>query len=319
MTPLKLTRLRKPGPTLLLLLAAGACATPAPPPHAPPPAPETAPSYFFHADGQPASMDDVLARAAGVSVIFMGELHGNQGAHALQLDLLEALVDASSRKGWEVVLSLEMFEAEVQLILDEYLQGLIPESQFLAAARPWTNYERDYRPLVELAREQGLRVIAANAPRRYVNRVARLGPGSLDDLSGAALEHLPPLPFPEPSEAYRDEWNRRMGGHGHDPAHGGDAALMAQALWDASMAWAIHGALGEGAPDPPPLVLHLTGSFHVENRTGTPEALSHYRPGVGYLIITTRTAADPADFEASMEGVDAPALADFILVTPSPS
>jgi uncharacterized iron-regulated protein len=260
----------------------------------------------------------VVDAALAVDVLFMGELHGNQGAHALQLDLLEALVEVHREGGREVILSLEMFDAEVQLVLDEYLQGLIPEGQFLAAARPWTNYERDYRPLVELARERGLRVVAANVPRRYVNRVARLGVESLGDLSAGALEHLPPLPFPEPSEAYREEWNRRMGdhGHGHDQAHGGDAALMAQALWDAAMAWAIHDALGAGAPDPPPLVLHLTGSFHVENRTGTPEALTHYRPGVRYLIITTRTAADPADFEAAMDGLDPRSLADFILVTP---
>jgi uncharacterized iron-regulated protein len=303
----------------MLVFALGACASPAPVPHAPPPAPEVPPSHLFHADGRPASVDGLLVEAADVSVIFMGELHGNPGAHALQSDLLEALVAAAPAAGREVVLSMEMFEGDVQLVLDEYLQGLITENQFLAAARPWTNYERDYRPLVELARERGLRVVAANAPRRYVNRVARLGPESLDDLSQEALAHLPPLPFPEPSEAYREEWNRRMGGHGHgpDPAHGGDAALMAQALWDAAMAYAIHRAMEDGRPGLRPLVLHLTGSFHVENRTGTPEALRHYRPGVRYLIITTRTAEDPADLEAAMDDPDAATLADFILLTPS--
>jgi uncharacterized iron-regulated protein len=306
------------GASAALVLALGACATPAPAPHGAPPTPEPPPSHLFHADGRPATVGDLLKEAGGVSVIFMGELHGNPGAHALQLDLLEALVAAAPTAGMEVVLSMEMFEGEVQLVLDEYLQGLIPENQFLAAARPWTNYERDYRPLVELARERGLRVVAANAPRRYVNRVARLGRESLDDLSAAALASLPPLPFPEPSEAYREEWDRRMGAHGHgpDPAHGGDAALMAQALWDASMAHAIHRALEDDRSGLRSLVLHLTGSFHVENRTGTPEALRHYRPGVEYLIITTRTAEDPADFEAAMEDLDSATLADFILITP---
>jgi uncharacterized iron-regulated protein len=41
----------------------------------------------------------------------------------------------------------------------------------LQDSRPWANYVRDYRPLVEYAKAQGLDVIAANAPRRYVSMV----------------------------------------------------------------------------------------------------------------------------------------------------
>lgn len=317
---------------LALLVALGGCGRgPAPPPPRP-----AAPAGQLHdALGRRASVDDVVAVARGVDVLFMGELHGNPAAHDLQLRLLERLVRDARTTGREVVLSLEMFETDVQLVLDEYLAGLIPESQFLAAARPWTRYGTDYRPLVELAAREGIRVVAANAPRRYVNRVSRLGTRGLDDLSPAALEHLPPLPFPEPSPAYRAEWDRRMAelaeahGGGHGGAHGdpaGDRALMAQALWDAAMGWSIHRVLGgeEGGRSdrppgtrPGPLVLHLTGSFHVENRTGTPEALRHYRPGVRYRVITTREAADPTDFHGALEGEDPGSLADFILLVPA--
>jgi hypothetical protein len=110
-----------------------------------------------------------------------------------------------------VVLSLEMFERDVQYILDEYLAGLITEDQFLESARPWERYRTDYRPMVEFARAHGIPVVAANAPRRYVNRVTRLGPSSLEALSPAARRFLPELPYPGPSEAYRAEWDALMG------------------------------------------------------------------------------------------------------------
>jgi uncharacterized iron-regulated protein len=86
----------------------------------------------------------------------------------------------ASRKA---VLSLEMFERDVQTVINEYLKNQITETHFLAASRPWANYKTDYRPLVEFAKEKNLEVVAANAPRRYVNMVTRLGRASLDLLS----------------------------------------------------------------------------------------------------------------------------------------
>lgn len=80
-----------------------------------------------------------------------------------------------------VVLSLEMFERDVQHVLDEYLSGTVPERD-LRDARPWPNYVSDYRPLVEFAKSNGLSVVAANAPRRYVSIAGRRG-----ELSAQAL------------------------------------------------------------------------------------------------------------------------------------
>ena len=96
-----------------------------------------------------------------------------------------------------------MFERDVQPVLDEYLAGLVREGDLLQDARPWANYRDDYRVLVEFAKEVGLPVIAANAPRRYVGAVGRR-PGVLEQ-AGWPLEvatWLPPLPLPTPSAAY---------------------------------------------------------------------------------------------------------------------
>jgi uncharacterized iron-regulated protein len=328
-------RLRRPA-WALLLAGPVACAPAMDPPGPPAPAvgpdapeaahPVAAPDDAWRllgADGSDAGLDELVRAAAEVEVVFVGERHGNPGGHRFQRELLEAVLRADAPSGdagdgigaRTPVLSLEMFERDVQPVLDEYLDGLITEEQFLAAARPWESYRRDYRPLVELAREHRVPVIAANAPRRYVNRVARLGPESLAGLPDNAFRHLPPIPYPGPSEAYREEWNRLMGdGHAHAP----EGALHAQALWDAAMAHAVAEALdgegpaGEAHPDMErPLVIHLTGAFHVENRTGTPEALEHYRPGTRSLVVVILPLEDPAEALPA----DAGELGDYLVVT----
>jgi hypothetical protein len=88
----------------------------------------------------------------------------------------------------------EMFESDNQLILDEYLQGLISQSRFEAEARLWPNYRTDYKPLVELARENKLRFVATNIPRRYASVVNSKGFEGLDELSEQAKLCCRPLP-----------------------------------------------------------------------------------------------------------------------------
>jgi uncharacterized iron-regulated protein len=150
----------------------------------------------FRADGQTATLDDVVAAMDAVEVVFVGEQHDDPVAHYLQAELLQrAFVrQARAAAGRPVALSLEMFARDVQLILDEYLTDMITESHFLRSSQPWQNYETDYRPMVEFAKAHRLPVLAANAPRRYVNRVSRLGSASLDSLSVWAKAWLPPLP-----------------------------------------------------------------------------------------------------------------------------
>jgi uncharacterized iron-regulated protein len=183
------------------------------------------PYVVYTADGAPTDLATVVAAMDTVQVVFVGEQHDDPIAHELQAALLTEAYAAARQQDRPVALSLEMFERDVQPIVNEYLAGLITEQHFRDDARPWQNYETDYRPLVEFAKAHEVPVIAANAPRRYVNRVSRLGPEALVDLSPAAHATLPPLPYPPPSPAYREAWmalmTEMMGGpHGSAP---GDA------------------------------------------------------------------------------------------------
>jgi uncharacterized iron-regulated protein len=285
----------------------------------------------FTGSGEPTTLEDVVAAMGRHDVVFIGETHDDPTAHMLEAELLArawqtyAGVPGDGEASRRVALSLEFFERDVQLVLDEYLADLITEPAFRAASRPWPRYATDYRPLVEFSKDHGLDVIAANAPRRYATRVTRHGRESLAALSAAALETLPPLPYGQPSSEYRDQWiqviSAVMRQEGmkcgvpveHAPAPVGahdnmGNQLHSQVLWDASMAWWVSRYLDshEGA-----LVLHMAGSFHVARGTGTPEHLHAYRPGTRSMIVILRPVEDVDAFMPAPEGQ----WGDFVIQT----
>lgn len=174
---------------------------------------------LYRGDGKKVELEQMLLEINEADVIFIGESHDDPVAHYLQETLfrklhsnqiaLSAAVDDSPLTR-QLILSLEMFERDVQFILDEYLDGLITEKHFVKAARCWSNYESDYRPLIEYAKEHGLSAVAANAPRRYVNLVGREGAVALQKIVRPFERGLPPLPYAGASEPYRGKFNALM-------------------------------------------------------------------------------------------------------------
>lgn len=272
----------------------------------------------FRADGRAATLDDVIAATDGIEVLFIGEEHDDPGAHFLEAELLKrAFVHHASTSRRSVTLSLEMFERDVQGVLDEYLAGLITEKHFKSSSRPWKNYDDDYRPMVEFAREHKLRVVAANAPQRYANRASRLGRASLDELSPQAKAWIAPLPYGEPHPAYAAKFEALMAPPpGQDGAAHGAAAMAhgplhlidGQSLWDATMAYSIAEHL---LRDPSALVLHVDGKFHSDEKLGVPYHLARYRPGTRVLVVSVVSGEGFPQFDAQKLGV----LGDFVILT----
>src|SRR5918998_1200916 len=172
----------------------------------------------YDSAGRAVTLRQMVESLSRADVLVLGERHDDAVTHLLEAELLRLVEETYARpvqggRPRPVALSLEMFERDVQTVLDEYLAGLITERHFLLSSRPWRNYETDYRPLVEYARAHRLPVIAANAPARYVSRVSSQGPDSLRSLPQVAVKSwLPPLPFPAASEGYAAKFNRFMGG-----------------------------------------------------------------------------------------------------------
>ncbi len=260
----------------------------------------------FNGKGTPASFSDILDAADTADVLFLGEYHDDAVGHAIQAEAFRRIVERNAAKR-KVILSLEMFESDVQIVLDEYLAAHITESHFLLSSRPWGNYKTDYRPLVELAKEKGLPVIAANAPRRYVNMVSRGGRSKLDRLSPNAKKWLAPLPYSEPSAEYSRRFKALMGSSA-EASMGLDNILSSQSLWDATMAYWISRALKQNKGG---LVVHLNGGFHTAYRLGTVEHLARYRPRATTIVVTMRYEQDFKNFDKSKHED----LGDFVVLT----
>jgi uncharacterized iron-regulated protein len=261
---------------------------------------------IYRGDGTAATMDQLLAASGAAEVTFVGESHSDPVAHYLEEQVLRGTWDA------RLALSLEMFERDVQYILDEYLADLITERNLMESGRAWNNYASDYRPLVEFAKEKRMPVIAANAPRRYVDRVSRLGAASLDQIEPEGSRFLPPLPYGKVSEAYAARFARAMKEHmgtGSPPVpDSAERSLEAQSLWDASMAYSIAEFL---KAHPGSRILQVNGSFHTSHQLGIVEHLLRYRPQTRRLVVTiVCDKSFPTFNAATMFGEG-----DFVVVT----
>lgn len=284
----------------------------------------------YRGTGERCAMSEVLKAAEKVDVVVVGETHDDPVAHQLELYMLVALHRQTNGR---CRLSLEMFERDVQPVIDEYLAGCIRERDLLQDARPWANYE-DYKPLVEFAKETGVAVVAANVPRRYVGAAGR-DPRALKAIAGDRSEeggvqwppesrsYLPPLPLPKPSSAYmqhlladaavlRPEQVGLEATAGQCPYIGlskRDGLLSPMLLWDAGMAYTIATSLEE---HPDEVVLHVCGSFHCEGNHGIVEMLQAYRPTTRTLTIVVIAEEDCDSFREEHKG-----RGDFVLLTDS--
>jgi uncharacterized iron-regulated protein len=222
-----------------------------------------------------ASIDNIISDLDKADVLFFGEEHNDSTGHQLEYILLQKLAEKYPAK---MALSMEMFETDCQYILDEYLQGLIREKNFKTDARAWSNY-KDYRPLIEFAKNNNIPVIAANAPARYTNMVNRLGLNSLEQLDKTGKSFLPPLPLDTATGAYYEKFKDIMGGHASMP---GMQLYQAQNVWDATMGWSIASFLKTHHDYK---ALQINGGFHSEEKLGAVAQLLHYDSKARIIII----------------------------------
>jgi uncharacterized iron-regulated protein len=229
-------------------------------------------------------------------VIFVGEIHDSRFAHEAELTLLTGL----SQRDPNLVLALEMFERDVQDILDAYLKGGISEDKFLELSRPWPNYQDDYRPLIELAKRKGIPVIAANVPRRAAAAVAMANKIS-PKVVGEDRLFLPKKVHLDSKEYHERFVGSMVEMPHHTPMKGMNVngLYKAQVLKDAVMAASLEPFLDRR-------ILFCCGHFHSDYRLGIPYQLRKSHPELKIVVIT---------FSSSLEELpmkDRSRVADFI-------
>jgi uncharacterized iron-regulated protein len=150
------------------------------------------PAYkIYTEEGKKADYRELLKEVMKADVVFFGESHDNPIAHWLELEITKELF---TEKAKNLVLAAEMFETDNQLLIDEYLTGIIKEPSFETEVRLWKNYGTDYKPLMTFAKKNGLKFVASNIPRRYASVVSSGGFEALEKLSPEALKYIVPLP-----------------------------------------------------------------------------------------------------------------------------
>ncbi len=258
------------------------------------------PAYLlYNMEGDRITYEELIKRSAASDLILFGEQHNSAIAHWLQLEMVR---DLSADNHVKTLVGMEMFEADQQLLIDEYFSGLISRNSFENEARLWSNYQTDYKPIVEFARENGLQLIATNIPRRYASAVYSDGLDLLDSLSSVAREWMMPLPVEVDTtlKSYQNIYESAQG-------HGGKNLVYSQAVKDATMAHIIMDHLDEKSR-----MIHLNGSYHSNDFEGIGWYVGQQSPEVRMLTINTITAED-------IDQVDPDRLtaADYTLVVPS--
>ncbi len=222
-------------------------------------------------------------------VLIFGEEHNDSVGHFLEQALWTGLY---AQFGSNTSLSLEMFDRDVQLVMEEYLKGYIREKNFKKDARVWSNY-RDYRPLIEHAKDKHLEVVCANSPSRYTNLAGRKGQKALMELPKEAKKYFAPLPYDTASGAYYDKL-MALTGHAPSGKDTGKKALpamsmgnfnliVAQSLWDATMAYSIAEYYKKNRDKK---IMQINGRFHSDEKFAIVTQLKKYGPKIKVLTIS---------------------------------
>jgi len=235
--------------------------------------------------GERIDLDEAARRAARADVVLLGEYHDNPDAHAVQQALYARLLAREPR----TALCLEMLERHEQPIVDGWLRGELTTDQLIdrTGSRTWSGQPNSwiafYQPCLDLAREHGAAIVAANAPRQYVSRANREG---YDGLLA-----LPPdertlfdLPIAPDVGAYRHRLAELMqemrGSDAAVPDEQLDRMLRSQRVWDATMGASVARAL-----EASPRAVLLVGCFHSDFLGGTALEVVARRPGTSVFVV----------------------------------
>ncbi|MBR8535272.1 ChaN family lipoprotein [Carboxylicivirga sediminis] len=257
------------------------------------------PAYkLFDSQGKEIKYKKMIKELGNAEIVLFGEYHNNPIAHWLELEVTKSLYDSMNGK---LIMGAEMFEADNQLIIDEYMNDFISRDKFEAECRLWSNYDTDYEPLIRFAKDSAVHFVATNIPRRYASIVHKKGIDTLDKLSDEAKRFIAPLPIEFDPDSVLIA---KMGGMmGKSPL----PIAKAQAIKDATMGFFITKNFTAGH-----LFIHYNGSFHSDDDGGIRKYLQIYQPGMKVKTITTVSQEDIDKLSDEYLGK-----ADYIICVPT--
>jgi len=213
------------------------------------------------ADSTPLSDEELLDDLSRADAICVGEDHDNPHSHWAQLRVLSGLVERRAMTGREIGIGLEMVSAEQQDVLDDFKAGKIDSAELeqqLDWAETW-GWDFDfYRPMLEVARDNGLEILGLNVPRRLPRVVAKYGPDGLADHWDGKVPEL------DLTDAEHKRWFKSVMRAHPSPHASPDRMYAAQVVWDEGMAEQAAQWLRERIPGRQLLI--LAGAGHCWRR-----------------------------------------------------
>ncbi|MGB8222583.1 MAG: ChaN family lipoprotein [Polyangiales bacterium] len=235
------------------------------------------------ATGKSIEVEAFLAALRTKKVIYVGERHDQPSDHGAEYAILRQL----HREVPSIAIGMEMFQVPFQEPLNEWSAGLIDET----VLRSETEYDERwgfdfsmYRPILEYARNQGIEVVALNAPRELAYAVAK---GGLDSLSPEQASTLPELDLANGPHRALFDAEFDAGDHGADEAIG--QYYQAQVLWDETMGSRVSETL-DGAGGPAKMIV-FAGRVHVKRGLGIPDRAAK-RGAAPYAVVLPVTAKE---------------------------
>lgn len=225
-----------------------------------------------------AALDDLIDRIVERRVVFIGETHDRYDHHLNQLAVIRAL----HARGATLALGLEQFQRPFQPALDDFVAGVIDESELLRRTeweRRWRFDIRLYRDILAFARQEGIPLVALNAASETVRQVSTHGIDSLSAAERALFPHQIELG----GGAYGAYLEAVMQMHHDLPPERMQRFLEVQYTWDQTMARSAADYL---AKHPRHRLVVLVGSGHVLHDEAIPARLRRLYPASQAVLIT---------------------------------
>lgn len=234
------------------------------------------PAYvIFNEKGKKVSYKKLLKAATKSEITFFGEYHNNPISHWIEYELTKDLAAQNENK---LSLGFEMFEADQQELLTDYLAGKMTDKAFEDSARLWSNYKTDYKPLILYAKEKGLFCVASNIPRRLASLTYKRGRIALDSLDKIDYQYMCEKDFEVDTSLSQYKSMLDM-----MPDHNkGLNFIYSQAIKDATMAKFIDNYWKANTQ-----FIHFNGAFHTDFNQGIIWYLKRLRPNLTYTTVST--------------------------------
>jgi len=238
----------------------------------------------------------LIARINMSNVLLLGEVHDNVLHHELQQKLLQARIDSGAKPA----LMMEQLDAASQPIIDQAMAGIQRDEVLnnVTALVKFSDWQF-YSPLLAIAVNNRLPIIAANVPNQYLQPVISKGYGAYDadELERLEVETVW-------SESRQKYLASNMGG-----AHCGQlrdelrlGLTRSQRLRDALMTDSAISSISRG-------VVGIVGSSHARRDIGLPLYFAARDPlarvfSIGFVEVAEN--ADPKAYNADSATGDAP-------------